>query len=91
MENTPETQRPDQSAPATEKKGLIHKKIDKLIKKGRAKAIVKELPGGRRVLVGFERLNKRSRFSRTKFFLPAPITLGGPSPEAEKASNEVKS
>jgi hypothetical protein len=52
---------------------LISKKIDKLVKKGRMQAIVKEV-AGRRVLVGFER-NKRSRKSGVKFFTPAPIDL----------------
>lgn len=48
-------------------------KLNKLIAKGRIKAIVKEV-AGRRMLFGYERINKRSRKNHIKF-LSAPIDL----------------
>ena len=48
-------------------------KLNKLIAKGRVKAIVKDV-GGRRMLFGFERLNRRSRKYHIKD-LSQPIDL----------------
>lgn len=72
MENTPNTSEPANQKPAR-KLPFISKKIDNLIAKGRIQAIVKEV-AGRRMLVGFERTSKRSRFSRIKYF-SKPIEL----------------
>lgn len=44
------------------------KKLHKLIAKGRIKAIIKDLPGGRRMLVGFERKSPNSRKAGVKYF-----------------------
>lgn len=49
-------------------------KLKKLAAKGRVKAIVKEV-SGRRMLIGFERINPRSRKFRQKQFLRAPMDL----------------
>lgn len=39
------------------------------------KAITKKLVDGRVMLIGFERLNRRSRLYRTKLMLKAPVIL----------------
>lgn len=49
-------------------------KLMKLAAKGRVQAIVKEV-AGRRMLIGFERVNSQSRKFRQKQFLGAPMDL----------------
>lgn len=57
-------------------------KLNHLITKGRIKAIVKVV-AGRRMLFGFERLNKRSRKYHVKH--PSkPIDLASLSPNSQK-------
>ena len=59
-------------------------KINALINKGRIKAIIKQV-GSRRMCIGFERLNKRSRKYQVKY-MTNPIDLDlltKPQPEQE--------
>lgn len=58
-------------------------KLNLLISKRRIKAIVKEV-AGRRMLFGFERLNKRSRKYHVKH-LSKPIDLASLSPQSQTA------
>ena len=60
-------------------------KINALINKGRIKAIIKQV-GSRRMCIGFERLNKRSRKYKVKY-MTNPIDLDlltKPQPEPEQ-------
>jgi hypothetical protein len=57
-------------------------KLNLLISKRRIKAIVKVV-AGRRMLFGFERLNKRSRKYHVKH-LSKPIDLASLSPQSQK-------
>lgn len=56
-------------------------KLNKLIAKGRVKAIIKDV-AGRRFLFGFERLNKRSRKFHVKHF-SKPIDMAELSKDAQ--------
>lgn len=59
-------------------------KIQHLINKGRVKAIIKDV-AGRRLLFGFERLNRRSRRYHVKH-LTKPIDMATLSPKSPPSS-----
>lgn len=64
-------------------------KLKKLMAKGRLKAIIKEFPGNRRMLIGVERKSKASRKRRVAHIFARPIDMAElnkkPEPEQEGA------
>lgn len=68
---------PPSPEPSSEQKSE-RRMIDRIIKNGRYKAIIKEV-GDRRMLVGFERASKRSRKHRIKY-ITKPIDMVAMNP-----------
>lgn len=91
-DETPRPAEPSAAPSASDNKQ--RKLIQKMIKSRRYKAIIK-MVGERRMLVGFERNNKRSRKSRIKFITKPidlatmnPIELVAPEPNRPEVTDE---